>query len=51
MPNVEGIELDLIVILARMQRVEVGNTIDAKDDGLAVDHGAFPLTFGPLSTN
>ena len=29
--------LDLLVVLARMQRIEIGDAIDAEDDGLAVD--------------
>jgi hypothetical protein len=28
--DVEGVELDLIVMLARMQRVEIGDVIDAE---------------------
>jgi hypothetical protein len=36
--DVEGAELDLIVVLARMQGVEVGDTVDVEDDGLSVEH-------------
>ena len=38
--DVEGVELDLIVMLPGMQRVEVGDTIDAEHDGFAVDDEA-----------
>ena len=34
---VEGVELDLVVVLARVQGVEVGDAVDAKHHGLAVD--------------
>jgi hypothetical protein len=30
-------ELDLVVMLARMQGVEVGDAIDAEDDGFAIN--------------
>jgi hypothetical protein len=35
--NVEGVELHLVIVLARMQRVEVGYTVDTEDDSLAID--------------
>jgi hypothetical protein len=35
--NVEGVELYLVIVLARMQRVEIGDAVDGKDDGLAID--------------
>jgi hypothetical protein len=35
--KVEGIELHLAIMLPRMQRVEIGDAIEAKDDGLAID--------------
>jgi hypothetical protein len=31
-------ERDLLILLAGMQRVEVGDAIDAENDGLAVEH-------------
>src|SRR6516165_8492944 len=36
--HVEGAELYLFIVPARMERVEVGNAIDAEDHGFAVDH-------------
>ena len=36
--HVEGIELDLLVVLARVQAVEVKSTIDAEQHGFTVDH-------------
>ena len=36
--DVEGVQLHLVIVLAGMQRVEIGDTIDAKHHGLAVDH-------------
>jgi hypothetical protein len=35
--HIEGIELRLVIVLARMQRVEIGDAVDAEDDGLAID--------------
>ena len=35
--NVEGVELHLVVIPARMQAVEIGNAVDAKQDRLAIN--------------
>src|ERR1035438_6318421 len=35
--RVEGVELHLVIMLPRVQGVEVGNTIDAEDNGLAVN--------------
>jgi hypothetical protein len=35
--HIEGVKLDLLVVLAGMQRVEIRDAIDAKDDGLTVD--------------
>jgi hypothetical protein len=34
--DVEGAEPDLLVVFARMQRIEVGDAVDAEDDGLTV---------------
>jgi hypothetical protein len=36
--DVERAELDLFIVLARMQRVEIGDAVDAEDDGLAIEH-------------
>ena len=36
--DVEGTELHFGVVLARVQRVELGDAIDAQDHGLAVEH-------------
>jgi hypothetical protein len=36
--DVEGVKLDLMVILAGMQPIEIGDAIDAEQDRLAVDH-------------
>lgn len=35
--QVESVELHLGVALARMQRVEVGNAVNAQHDGLAIN--------------
>ena len=35
--DVEGAELDFVIVLARVQRIEVGDAVDAEDDSLAVD--------------
>ena len=36
--NIEGVELHLLLALARMQRIEIGDAVDAQDNRLAVDH-------------
>jgi hypothetical protein len=36
--HVEGAGLDFLVVLAGMQRLEIGDAINAQDSGLAVDH-------------
>jgi hypothetical protein len=36
--DVEGAKLHLIVMLAGVRRVEVGDAIHAEHDGLAVEH-------------
>ena len=36
--HVEGVELNLLVVLARVQAIEVRSTIDAEQHGFAVDH-------------
>ena len=41
---VEGVEFDFVVMLARMQPVEVAATIDAEQHGIAVEHeGTVPI--------
>jgi hypothetical protein len=35
--NVEGIELHLVIVLAGMRRVEIGDAVNAEDDGFAID--------------
>jgi hypothetical protein len=35
--HVEGVKLDLVVEFAGMERVEIGDSVDAENDGLAVD--------------
>jgi len=34
---IEGAELDLAVLFAGMQRIEIGDAVDAQDHGLAID--------------
>ena len=36
--HVEGVELHLVIVLARVQAVEVAAAVDAEQHGLAVDH-------------
>jgi hypothetical protein len=36
--DVAGAQLDSLVVLAGMQRVEIGDAVSTEDDGLAVDH-------------
>src|SRR5262245_8391014 len=35
--NVEGVELHLVIVLARIQRAEIADAVDAEHDRLAVD--------------
>jgi hypothetical protein len=35
--DVEGIRLDFVIVLARVQDTEIGNTVNPKDDGFAID--------------
>jgi hypothetical protein len=35
--DVEGIELHFIVVLAGMERIEIGDAVDAEHDGFAVE--------------
>jgi hypothetical protein len=47
--DVEGIELHFVVMLARVQRVEIGNAIDPEHHRLAVDHELLdPVFLGGL---
>jgi hypothetical protein len=43
--HVECVELHLLVVLPGMKGVEVGNAVDAKDDGLAIDDEMFLRVF------
>jgi len=38
--HIEGAELNFIVVLAGMQRVEIGDAIGAQDHRLAIEHAA-----------
>ena len=35
--DVEGIELHFVIVLAGMQLIEIGDAVNAEDDGLAID--------------
>jgi hypothetical protein len=35
--DVEGIRLDFVIVLARVQDIEIGNTVNPKDDSLAIN--------------
>jgi len=35
--DVEGIQLDFVIVLARVQGIEIGNTVNSKDDSLAIN--------------
>jgi hypothetical protein len=35
--DVEGIRLDFVIVLARVQDIEIGNTVNPKDDSFAID--------------
>jgi hypothetical protein len=35
--DVEGIQLDFVIVLARVQGIEIGNTVDPKDDSFAIN--------------
>ena len=35
--DVEGIQLDFVIVLARVQGIEIGNAVDAEDDRFAID--------------
>ena len=36
--DVEGVELDFMIVHPAMQAVEIQNTVDAEQHGLAIDH-------------
>ena len=36
--HIEGAELHLFTVLAGMQGIEIGDAIDAQDNGLTIDH-------------
>jgi hypothetical protein len=46
--DVEGVELNLVIVLARVQGVEVRDAVDPEHHGLAVDHeqAVFVLQLG-----
>jgi hypothetical protein len=35
--DVEGIRLDFVIVLARVQDIEIGNTVNPKDDIFAIN--------------
>ena len=35
--DVEGIRLDFVIVLARVQDIEIGNTVNPKDDSFAIN--------------
>jgi hypothetical protein len=35
--DVEGIRLDFVIVLARVQDIEIGNTVNAEDDSFAIN--------------
>jgi hypothetical protein len=35
--DVEGIGLDFVIVLARVQDIEIGNTVNPKDDSFAIN--------------
>ena len=36
-PSSEGIRLDFVIVLARVQDIEIGNTVNPKDDSFAIN--------------
>jgi len=34
--DVEGIQLDFVIVLARVQGIEIGNTVNPKDDSFVI---------------
>ena len=35
--DVEGMRLDFVIVLARVQDIEIGNTVNPKDDSFAIN--------------
>ena len=35
--DVEGIQLDFVIVLARVQGIEIGNTVNPKDESFAIN--------------
>jgi hypothetical protein len=35
--DVEGIRLDFVIVLARVKDIEIGNTVNPKDDSFAIN--------------
>jgi len=35
--DVEGMRLDFVIVLARVQGIEIGNTVNPKDDSFAIN--------------
>jgi hypothetical protein len=35
--DAEGIRLDFVIVLARVQDIEIGNTVNPKDDSFAIN--------------
>ena len=48
--HVEGVKLPLVIMLARVQRVEVGDAVDTEHDRLAVDDELLVRFFSADST-
>ena len=49
--HVEGAQLHFLIVLAGVQCVKIGDAVDAKDDGLAIDHEVrLVLFFSAAST-
>jgi len=36
-PDVEGNQLDFVIVLERVQGIEIGNTVNPKDDSFAIN--------------
>jgi hypothetical protein len=45
--DVEGIRLDFVIVLARVQDIEIGNTVNPKDDSFAIKE---PICSTPKTT-
>jgi hypothetical protein len=44
--DVEGIQLEFVIVLARVQGIEIGNTVNPKDDSFAINEliSSTPMT-------